>query len=292
MLLAFVAPTQNTPFLQYLKAINPSRANLEIQANIPVRGRRTDVHSPSTRPRSQGRRVCFVTSAATLLLIPHRGHHSRTNEHRPDRMDHRVPIPVWAVDRPIVTLVVLEAKESAQWRSVLEAFLFRHPIPLTATQPFTRCPPSSSSCPTPHTTKRLLQPASPCPHRLTRGKSEKKKYATIILRASWPHQHQPAPLGSILWPRKILSVLLPLTSWGQRRILCSRRIISPHRDGPHPTGSPKAAEGWRKATKKGKKCGPAHDGPVGDGWRRVNWCFPLCWPLGFPLHGVDVHGSR
>lgn len=175
MLLAFVAPTQNTPFLQYLKAINPSRANLEIQANIPVRGRRTDVHSPSTRPRSQGRRVCFVTSAATLLLIPHRGHHSRTNEHRPDRMDHRVPIPVWAVDRPIVTLVVLEAKESAQWRSVLEAFLFRHPIPLTATQPFTRCPPSSSSCPTPHTTKRLLQPASPCPHRLTRGKSEKKK---------------------------------------------------------------------------------------------------------------------
>lgn len=175
VLLAFVAPTQNTPFLQYLKAINPSRANLEIQANIPVRGRRTDVHSPSTRPRSQGRRVCFVTSAATLLLIPHRGHHSRTNEHRPDRMDHRVPIPVWAVDRPIVTLVVLEAKESAQWRSVLEAFLFRHPIPLTATQPFTRCPPSSSSCPTPHTTKRLLQPASPCPHRLTRGKSEKKK---------------------------------------------------------------------------------------------------------------------
>lgn len=207
MLLVFVAPTQNAPFLglriQCLKAINPSRANLEIQPNIPVRGRRTDVHSHSTRPRSQGSEGVFRCFGCDVAA--HSAPRSPFQDKRAQaRQDGSLcPGPSMGCGP---THVVLEAKESAQWRSVLEAFPFRHPIPLTATQPFTRCPPSSSSFPTPHTTKRLLQPASPCPHRLTRGKSEKKNYATVILRASWPHQHQPVPLGSILWPRKFLSL--------------------------------------------------------------------------------------
>lgn len=208
VLLAFVAPTQNAPFLG-LRVQSVSQGNQSISG----KSRNSGQH-----PRPWATHRCSFT----LDTPPEPGSEGVFRYFGCDVAAHSAPRSPFQNKRAQVrqdgspcpgpsmgcgpTHVVLEAKESAQWRSVLEAFPFRHPIPLAATQPFTRCPPSSSSCPTPHTTKRLLQPASPCPHRLTRGKSGKKKYATIILRASWPHQHQPAPLGSILWPRKFLSL--------------------------------------------------------------------------------------